>query len=315
LQGKLWEKPVGPAVPAFRPLAHGKPPIIAVANLKGGVGKTSLTANIAAAVAAQGKRVLVVDLDYQGSLTQLCLSHERIQEMNHKGGYFVQDVLKAATDHATIAWRYSVHVEHAGGMRILATNEDLTDVEEHIRARWLLDPESMDVRYLLRAALHDPQIQDRFDLILLDCPPRLSTACINAIACCDWVLIPVLLDRISTEAVPRLLRWLRHLKGARLCPDVDVLGVVANRTQTKTALSAKERGVWEQVQPVAAKVWGSPVYHFDRFVPTNQAITDAATQSSFAAHDKNLKALFVELADEIQRRLHDHESRRPSAVH
>jgi chromosome partitioning protein len=317
LQGKLWEKPVGSSVPTFRTLVPGKPPIIAVANLKGGVGKTSLTANIAATVAAKGKRVLVVDLDYQGSLTQLCLPYQRVQEMTHKGSYFVQEILRATAEHASVAWRNCVAVDHRaqGSIRILATNDDLTDVEEHVKARWLLNPESMDVRFLLRTALHDPQIQDRFDVVLLDCPPRLSTACINALACSDWVLIPVLLDRISTEAVPRLLEWLRHLKARSLCPHLNVLGVVANRTQQKTKLSVKENGVWEELQPRAANNWGAPVYHFERFIPSSQVIADAASQSTFAAHHSALEPLFFELTEEIQGRLYQHESSRPTAIH
>jgi chromosome partitioning protein len=317
LQGRFWEKPVGHSVPAFRPLTRGKPAILAVANLKGGVGKTSLSANIAATVAAQGKRVLVVDLDYQGSLTQLCLPYQRVQEMNHKGSYFVQEVLKATSEHASVAWRNCVSVDHGvkGSMRILATNEDLTDVEEHVKARWLLNPDITDVRYVLRAALHDPQIQDRLDLIVLDCPPRLSTACINALACSDWVLIPVLLDRISTEAVPRLLQWLRQLKAQRLCPNLDVLGVVANRTQQKTKLSVKENGVWEELQARAANIWDAEVYHFERFIPSSQTIADAATHGTFAIHDNALESIFVELTEELQRRLVHHENSRPAAVH
>jgi chromosome partitioning protein len=319
LQGKLWEKPVGLSVPRFRPLVRGKPPVLAVANLKGGVGKTSLTANLAATAAARGQRVLVVDLDYQASLTQLCLPLERIQDLRHAGSRFVQDVFKATSEHGTIAWRNSVRVEHQsdgadGSMRILATDEDLADVEEHVKARWLLSADSMDVRYLLRAAFHDPVIQDRFDLILLDCPPRLSTACINALACCDWVLIPVLLDRVSTEAVPRLLVWLRHLKMQGLCPDMAILGVLANRTQQRPRLTPKETGVWEDLKAKSEAAWRGAVYLFDRFIPSSQAIADAAGKPAFAAHHSSLESLFIDLAEEFQRRLTTHESSRRTAV-
>jgi chromosome partitioning protein len=317
LQGKIWERPIGPSVPAFRPLLHRAAPILAVVNLKGGVGKTSLTANLAATFAAQGKRVLIVDLDYQGSLTQLCMPLETFQELQHTGDRFVQDVLKAKSEFASLAWRNTVGINnaHGGNIRMLATDENLADVEEYLKAHWLLNPTSVDVRFLLRAALHEPPIQGRFDLILLDCPPRLSTACVNALTCCDAVLIPVILDRVSTEAVPRLLAWLYHLKfQERLCPDLSVLGVVANRTQKRPRLTTKETGVWEDLQAKSKVAWSAPVYHFERFIPSSQYIADAASRAEFAAHHKSIGDLFEQLADEVERRLNHHESGCPVAA-
>jgi cellulose biosynthesis protein BcsQ len=317
LQGKIWERPVGASVPAFRPLVQGAAPILAVANLKGGVGKTSLTGNLAASFAGQGKHVLVVDLDYQGSLTQVCVSPEDLQDLQHTGERFVQDVLKAESDYTASAWHSTVaiHGVQGGSIRILASDECLADVEEHLKARWLLNPTSVDVRFLLRAALHGSQIQERFDLILLDCPPRLSTACINALTCCDAVLIPVILDRVSTEAVPRLLTWLLHLKNQqRLCPDLSVLGVVANRTQQRPRLTTKETGVWEDLGAKSKDAWHRSVYHFRRFIPSSQYISDAATRGEFAAYDPHIGDLFEELAEEVERRLNSHESSCPIAA-
>jgi cellulose biosynthesis protein BcsQ len=320
LQGKFWERPVGADIPPFRPFAKGCPPVLAVANLKGGVGKTSLVANLAATFAAQGKRVLAVDMDYQGSLTQICIPWETFQDLQRGGDRLVQDVLKARSEHAAIAWRNAVTVQNGanggkGSLRLLATDEHLADVEEHLKARWLLNPDSADLRYVLRGALHDKRIQDEFDVILIDCPPRLSSACINAFAACDHVLVAVIPDRTSAEAVPRLFAWLQHLRSKKICPDLSVLGLVVNRTYQSTQLTAKETAVCEEMRAKCKLSWNAPVCQFDRFIPSSQVLVDAAAKGEFAAFHPKLQSLFVDLAKEVQRRVNAHEGSRAATVH
>src|SRR5207253_7750043 len=155
------------------------------------------------------------------------------------GGRFVHHRFQDAGDVPETAWNNLTRLGGTEGW-LLAANEDLADAEEHAKAAWLLQSGPRDVRYRLRAALHAPLIQDRFDAILLDCPPRLSTACVNALTCCDFVLIPVLLDKTSLDAVPRLLKWLRLLRGHGVCPELRVLGVLANRTRHKDKLTGRE---------------------------------------------------------------------------
>ena len=65
-------------------------------------------------------------------------------------------------------------------------------------------------------------------MVLIDCPPRLTTGCVNALAASDYVLIPVLLEETSVEAVPRILTWLKLFQ-SEVCRELDVLGVVGNK--------------------------------------------------------------------------------------
>src|SRR5215475_11601413 len=101
-----------------------------------------------------------------------------------------------------------------------------------LMARWMFDRGGADVRLFLRQALHDATLQARgYHSVLIDCPPRLSTACINALAASDFILVPVLLDATSARSVPNLLRTLARLHRETLFPHLNCLGVVANEVR------------------------------------------------------------------------------------
>ena len=308
-EGRFWESPIRTTIPSFRPLDSKSATIIAITNLKGGVGKTSLTANIAATLWQTGKRVLVVDLDHQTSLTTLCLTIEQINDLRPGAGKFVNNVLKSAGNHASVAWDNMTRINDDGAY-ILPASKELAEVEEHVKASWLLNPTGFDARYVLRAALHDRVIQDRFDFILLDSPPRPSTCLINALACCDYALIPALLDRTSTETVPYLIAWLRKLQEKGICPNLEILGVIANRTFPRKKLISREKGVWEDLEGKCSLEWSSPVHLFDRFVPNSTQFADAAATKTFAAFHPNLEPIFTKLVNELLERKGCHERSR-----
>src|SRR5207253_2061743 len=104
----------------------------------------------------------------------------------------------------------------------LGNTQTLDDLEMELLAKWLLDPAKGDVRYLLRAALHSPAIQEQYDYVLIDCPPRLTTACVNALAASDFLLIPAQADQVSSRSVPHLLKRLKTLREAGVLPDLGV---------------------------------------------------------------------------------------------
>jgi cellulose biosynthesis protein BcsQ len=308
LQGKFWEAPVRSQVPAFRPLCARRARIIAVTNLKGGVGKTTLTANLAATYAANGKQVLVVDLDFQASLTGCCLGPDGMRALKQDGGKWIDNVFKADADPVRSALHSLTRVNE-NGLHLLAANENLFDVEEQVKARWLMNLAGPDIRCILRAALHDASFADRFDIILLDCPPRWTPASINALTCCDYVLIPVLLDRLSAEAVPRLLQWLHNLKSISIFEEMNVLGVVANRANPRATLVKKEQIVWEALPPRCADAWKHPVHHFAEVIRNKSEFADAAAQHEFAASSSPVKEMFIALVDEMESQRCRHESR------
>ncbi len=310
VDGNSWKSPPQGEVPAFRRLTSHCAPIIAVVNLKGGVGKTTLTANLAATWFQAGKNVLAVDLDYQNSLTHLCLKAEQVADLSRRQQR-VEQLLADPFATGEQVLKFAERIGESTG-RLLAAGEQLADVESDILTRWLLKQTDDDVRFRLRRLLHADAVQQHFDAILLDCPPRLSAGCINALACADYVLVPVLLDGLSSEAVPRLLRWLRILKDeTQLCPQLAVLGLVANKVRHYAGDLAKQhQDVWSRLQTHCLDPWREPVHAFHTALPHKAAFGLAADHHAFAIRDQELRAKFRDLALEISQRIPIHEGGR-----
>lgn len=313
LDGEIWQRePAGPT-PPFIPLKSGRPPIVAVVNLKGGVGKTTIAANLGAAAFARDRRVLFVDLDFQASLTSLCLPAERIADVRLRRR-FVQKLLSTPNPTGQLALELTERIGEQPAW-VLPTDESLASAEMQTMFRWMAGGTNDDVRYRLRRALHSDQIAEHFDLVLLDCPPRLSTACINALAACDYVLIPVILDQLSAEAAPRMLRWLRKLKYEdRVCPDFTVLGMVADKVQNVKGPSSRQQDVWDSLHDRCTDAWQEPVHRFQTTIPHWNEFAQAARENTFAALDGKARARFLDLLDELQDRMPAYESRRAAVV-
>src|SRR5262249_23092658 len=127
----------------------------------------------------------------------------------------------------------------------------LEDVEMQLMAEWMFRPNVPDFRFLLRDALHDPALKEKgYRYVLIDCPPRLSTACVNALGACDFFLIPVLLDATSARSAPNLLRTLSVLRTSAIFPHLKCLGIVANEATLRGGgLIAREAKTWQDLRP------------------------------------------------------------------
>jgi cellulose biosynthesis protein BcsQ len=226
--GRLWERDLTAPPPPFVDAINRKVRLVSVMNLKGGVGKTTLTANIGVGLARKGYRVLLVDLDFQGSLTRLCLDLDGTKDALEKGRTINRFLShQAPPPIADITQRVRGVLLDRGCCDIIAAGENLAEAELRAQGRWLATPDP-DVRFLFRRSFHAPDACGVYDYIFFDCPPRLTTASINALACSDYLLVPVVLEQGSVEAMPRTLTWLNklpHVARARL------LGVVANRVE------------------------------------------------------------------------------------
>lgn len=218
--------------------------IINVANLKGGVGKTTVTANLGAALAAKGKKVLLVDLDFQGSLSAMCrpsgwLPPKGQDSLASKliSGDLSADVLVqgVCSVDGWAQFQAQAHVQPGGSLRLVNAYYDLAQAENRIQVEWLVGDRRNDPRYGLAKILHAPAVRDHFDYILIDSPPRLSTAAVQALCASTHLLIPTILDRASTTAVMALVEQVRTHREAGVTPRLDHLGVLGTLTNPTVA--------------------------------------------------------------------------------
>ncbi len=307
--GKVWLKPVNGTNPPFVPLSARKTAIISLANLKGGVGKTTLTANLGAAFASEGLRVLLIDLDHQSTLSTRSLDAQELDEVI-RTKRFIHSVFTEDGDLAALN-RCVTRVRRTtgdGSLYVAPVDEDFADIENQLMTRWSSGVAQYDVRYLLRRALHSTSLRQHYDVILIDCPPRLTTGSINALAASDYVLIPVLLEKDSADAVPRMIAWLKLFQRAS-CADLNILGVVGNRAYPRKNLIARQAIVWKGLVASCKSAWGSPVHLFPEVIRDHPAIS-----GPFAALDPKHSPSYKALIDQIRKEIR-HAHLEPATVH
>lgn len=293
LDGKLWNRPIPAGAPFFTPRNERKSRLISIVNLKGGVGKTTITANLATAL-AETSRVLMIDLDFQRSLSRLWLDdQERL--VRHLAKRCVQHFL-SAPDHRADELLAKIgdvmadpancwFLSNSDSVREGATgpgtenNEDdsLEETEMRLMFDWIFQANPNDIRFHLREGLHHPKIHAQFDYVLMDCPPRLTTACINGLAASDYVLVPVTLDAMATNSVPYLLKNLKALKS--VLPHLEVIGVVANKVKMSSGYPVSEHDrAWGNLKDQCSRLVPSPFF-FSSMIHEDSAIGSFATQA------------------------------------
>ena len=277
---------------------------------------------MAAILGQQGKRVLVIDLDFQRSLSRLCFSNEKIKAIHEEKRTLQHFLLDPHADAARLL-RCTSPLGHADGcdivinaeaLQVKDASDSLEDAEMHLQAEWLMNPKGADVRFLLRKALHAPAVRERYNFVLLDCPPRLSTACINALAASDFALIPVMLDKLSAVSAPNLLRKLNQLRFNKILAPLNILGIVANRVEFYSAKPIKSQAAeWDELIVPCREAWGQAEHFFDTKIKQSSAFARAAERQTFAAFTDEFKPVFSDLLDELEARI-THESSRAATV-
>jgi cellulose biosynthesis protein BcsQ len=321
--GRAWERPVSAGAAPFVPRSRRDCSILSMINLKGGVGKTTLTLNIAATLAGQGKRVLLVDLDHQRSLSHLCL---RTKERNQvsKGGHALQHFLFDPANRTPEFFASCIEPVNGIDLCSVVINSDpsegdaaigLAGVEEFLWLQWVVGlDKAPDVRLFLREALHSPSICEQYDYVLLDCPPRLTTGTINAIAASDFLVIPVELDAIAgSNPTPHLLRELRRLRAPERFPHFSLLGIIANKVQMSgTRVLGDQKAVLDGLAKIGPENWGEKVPVFETLVNDVIAFSKAArvlvneTDSAAVVHaDEKVEAIFLKLVEELKEKMAD----------
>jgi chromosome partitioning protein len=206
--------------------------VVAVVNQKGGVGKSTTAVNLSAAVARRGRRTLLVDLDPQGNATSgLGIPKERLRAS-------VYDVLVHRLPLRAVSLRTAVE-----GLELVPSTVALAGAEVE-----LVEVEGREER--LRAALRP--VLDRYDLILVDCPPSLGLLTVNALVAAHQVLLPIQCEYYALEGLSLLLQTIELVQRS-LNPDLRIGGVVLTMYDGRTNLS-------EQVAREVRAFFGDRVY-------------------------------------------------------
>jgi chromosome partitioning protein len=299
LEGRFWELRILCNAPPFRALHERRSAIISVLNLKGGVGKTTVTAHLGAALALRGYRVLL-DLDLQGSLSTLFVNESELADRSSAGKLLQHFLIRSAVSRTGSFLDYTVPII-GGESAVVPTADTLAYAELNLTMQWLLRIGKKDTRFLLRKALHQQRVAQRFDVVLLDCPPIFNTCCVNALAASDYILIPVLPSQKAAERVPLLLQRVKRL-GAIINPELQVAGVLLNRTHG-VKLTGWEQDLWKDVLERSKDQWKLPVYGFETRIRQTTEVRANETEFSPPLPGSELHALFGKLAQELEVRL------------
>ena len=219
--------------------------IVAIANQKGGVGKTTTAVNLAAGLALLGKRVLLVDMDPQGNATSgLGLDPRSLQTT----------VYNCLVNY--VKFQDAVHVTEVNGLLLLPANADLSGAE--------IEMVNIEEREkLLRNFLRD--VDQLFDVIFLDCPPTLGILTVNALVAARSILVPVQCEYYAMEGLSRLVGNIDRIRQS-FNPDLELEGIVLTMFDARNTLA---RQVVEQVREYFKDVVYSTV------IPRNVTLAEA----------------------------------------
>lgn len=230
--------------------------IIAIANQKGGVGKTTTAINLSSCLAEKGKKVLAVDMDPQGNMTSgLGLDKESVENT-------IYDLIIGESEIEEV-----VQKDVMENLDIIPTSIDLSAAEIE-----LIDVE--DKEFIVRNAIH--KIKDDYDYVIIDCPPSLSMLTINAMTTANSVLVPIQCEYYALEGLSQLIHTVELVK-ARLNPILEIEGVVFTMYDARTNLSLQvvenvkdnlQQNIYKTIIPrnirlAEAPSYGMPINKYD----------------------------------------------------
>ena len=230
--------------------------IIAIANQKGGVGKTTTAINLSSCLADKGQKVLSIDMDPQGNMTSgLGVDKDGVEKT-------VYDLIIGEADIDEV-----IQKNVMDNLDVIPTNIDLSAAEIELIG---VD----DKEFIVRNAVH--KIRDDYDFIIIDCPPSLSMLTINAMTTADSVLVPIQCEYYALEGLSQLIHTVQLVK-ERLNPVLEIEGVVFTMYDARTNLSLQvvenvkdnlQQNIYKTIIPrnirlAEAPSYGMPINKYD----------------------------------------------------
>ena len=261
---------------AVRPNSEGKPPrIIAIANQKGGVGKTTTAINLGTALAAVKKRVMIIDLDPQGNASTGLGIERRERELNSYQVLIGEAQVGEAILKTTVP-----------NLHIIPSGVDLSGAEIE-----LVDLE--DREYCLKQTLDDSV--SGYDYILIDCPPALGLLTINSLVAADAVLVPLQCEFFALEGVSHLVKTIERVRQV-FNPKLEIQGIVLTMFDKRNNLS-------DAVASDVREFFGEKVY--TTVIPRNVRVSEAPSHGKpVLLYDLKCPGsqAYLHLASEVLRR-------------
>ena len=245
--------------------------VIAVSNQKGGVGKTVSCVNLGIGLAKEGKKVLLIDADPQGSLT-ISLGYEEPDEMEYSLATLMMNIVN---DEKLNIEKTILH--HKEGVDLIPANIELSAIEVSL-------VNAMSRELILHAYIET--VRNRYDYILIDCMPSLGVMTVNALACADTVLIPVQAAYLSVKGLQQLIKTIYTVK-RRLNPKLAIEGILMTMVDRRTVYA---KNIAEEVN----KVYGKSIPVFPIEIPLSvRAAEISAVARSIYDYDPKGKAAFA----------------------
>ena len=239
--------------------------IIAIANQKGGVGKTTTAINLSACLAEKGQKVLAIDMDPQGNMSSgLGLDKNSVEKT-------IYDLIIGESEVEEVLQKNALE-----NLDILPANVDLSAAEIELIG---ID----EKEYIVKKAIE--KIKDAYDYVIIDCPPSLSMLTINAMTTADSVLVPIQCEYYALEGLSQLIHTVELVK-ERLNPVLEIEGVVFTMYDARTNLSLQvvenvkdnlQQNIYKTIIPRNIRLAEAPSYG----MPINQYDAKSAGADSY----------------------------------
>lgn len=256
-----------------------KPTIMAIANQKGGTGKTVTCENLGIGLAMEGKKVLLVDMDPQASLT-ISLGHPRPDELP----VTITDLMRKVMKEEPIAPGEGI-LHHAEGVDLIPSSIELSGMEVSL-------VNAMSRETVLKQYLDT--VKRDYDYILLDCTPSLGMLTINALAAADTVLIPVQAQYLPAKGLEQLLQTINKVR-RQINPKLRIEGILLTMVDSRTSYA-------KEISSLIRDTYGSKLKVFGMDIPRSvRAEEISAEGKSIFAHDPKGKvaAAYKNLTREV----------------
>lgn len=264
---------------------------IAIANQKGGVGKTTTTVNLGIGLAKAGKKVLLIDFDAQGSLTE-SLGFSPAESLATTIATKMTQIMEGGS----IDPQEGI-LQHPEGISLMPANIELSGMEVSLVN--VMSRETILKEYV-------EQQKGRYDYILIDCTPSLGMLTINALAAADGVIIPVQAQFLPLKGLEQLIKTIGKVK-RQINPRLQIEGVLMTMVDQRTNFS-------KEIVALLKETYGEKLCVFENTIPVSVRLAESSVVGkSIYAYDKNGKgaAAYEKLTGEVLRHEKPHKKHKP----